>query len=209
MREDDGLTDMVEQGRRNAALAWVLTVFVALVAVGAALVGQLLWAGFCAGVVALALFPPLGFRDPGVMVPWEVLALGALPVLARTFAAIPVTSRLTTHVSVAALALLVAVELDVFTTVQMTDWFAVLFVVIATMATAGTWALTQWLFDVYLGTEYMLTGAPEAEIERAVMWDFVAATVAGVLAGVLFEWYFRRRARAKGRLPEGVREVVQ
>jgi len=209
MSDGDGLTDMVEEGRRNAALAWLLTAFVALVAVRAALVGQLLWAGFCAGVVAIALFPPVGFRDPEAMVPWEVLALGALPVLARSVAAIPLTSRLTTHVSVAALALLVVVELDVFTPVRMTNWFAVLFVVIATMATAGTWALIQWLSDVYLGTEYMLTGAPEAEIERGVMWDFVAATVAGVLAGVLFEGYFRRRARAIGRLPADVQEVVE
>jgi hypothetical protein len=34
------------------------------------------------------------------------------------------------------------------------------------------------------------------------MWDFVAATVAGVFAGVLFEYYFRRRARLRRRIPE-------
>ncbi|MFB6120574.1 MAG: hypothetical protein ABEJ68_05595 [Halobacteriaceae archaeon] len=209
MSDDEGLTDMMEEGRANAAFAWLLTAFVALVAVRSALTGELLWAGFCGGIVVLALFPPVGFRDPTVMVPWEVLALGALPVVARSFAVVPLTSRVTTQVSVAALALLVAVELDVFTPVQMTDWFAVLFVVIGTMATAGVWALAQWLSDVYLSTEYMLTGAPEAEIERAVMWDFVAATGVGVLAGLLFVLYFRRRARAKQRLPTDVQEVVE
>jgi hypothetical protein len=209
MGESPSLVDLVEQGRLNAAVAWALTLFVGLVAVRSALTGQLLWAGFCAGIVALVLLPPLGFRDPWVMVPWEVLALGSLPVLARSLAVVTLTSRLTTHLSVAALALLVAVELDVFTRVQMPRWFAIFFVVVTTMAAAGAWALTQWLSDVYLGTSYLLTGAPESEVEAAVMWDFVAATVAGVLAGVLFEVYFRRRARARGRLPSAVREVVE
>lgn len=209
MGESDGLRELLEGGRRNAVVAWALTAVVASVAVGSALTGQYLWAGFTAGVLTLAVLPPLAFRTPAVMLPWEVLALGALPVIARAFAVSPLPSRLATYVAIAALALVVAVELDAFTAVRMTDWFAVLFVVVTTMATAGVWAVVQWLSDVYLGTAYLLTGVPEHEVEAAVMWDFVAATVAGVLAGVLFEVYFRRRARATRRLPDRVREVVE
>jgi hypothetical protein len=209
MSSQAGLTTMLEGGRANAVLSWALTGFVAVVAVESALRGQHLWGLFTAVVVALALVPPVAYRDPYVMLPWEVLALGALPILGRSLAQFALTSRLATHLSVAALALVVAVELDVFTPVRMTDWFAVLFVVIATMATAGVWAVVQWLSDVYLGTAYLLTGAPETEIEAMVMWDFVAATVAGVLAGVVFELYFRRRVRGERRLPDEVREVVE
>jgi hypothetical protein len=69
------------------------------------------------------------------------------------------------------------------------------------MATAGVWAVVQWLSDVYLGTGFVLTGDPEAVVERTLMLDFVAATVAGLLAGVVFELYFRRYADASARLP--------
>jgi len=100
-----------------------------------------------------------------------------------------------TYLSVAALALVVAVELHVFTPVEMTYWFAVLFVVVATIATAGVWAVVQWLSDIYLGTTFIHS-------EHRLMWDFVAATVVGVIAGVVFEWYFRRFARVGPRLPD-------
>jgi hypothetical protein len=39
------------------------------------------------------------------------------------------------------------------------------------------------------------------------MWDFVAASLIGLLAGVLFELYFRRRASPDARLPPEVRET--
>ena len=48
-------------------------------------------------------------------------------------------------------------------------------------------------------TRYLLDGRPEHVVETALMWDFVAATVAGVVAGLLFEYYFRRRARGADR----------
>jgi hypothetical protein len=135
------------------------------------------------------------------MPPWEVLALAALPLLARTVSAgIPgdiaaaiIASDVTTYLAVAALALLIAVELDVFTPVEMTYSFAVVFVVVATMATAGVWAVTRWSADIYLGTGFDLD-------ERALMLEFVASTIAGVGGGVVFELYFRRIARGRDRL---------
>ncbi|NIS31209.1 MAG: hypothetical protein GWN07_12830, partial [Actinobacteria bacterium] len=71
------LGSLVETRRGNAALAWLLVVFVASVVVGSVLVGDLLWAGFAAAVGVLALIPSLAHRDPQVMLPWEVLALAA------------------------------------------------------------------------------------------------------------------------------------
>jgi hypothetical protein len=193
-RSTGALDRVVEDERVNATLGWALVVFLALVAAEETLDGNLLWAGFAGFVGALAVMPAVADRDWTVMLPWEVLALAALPVLGRALATLPITSRVATYLSVAALALVVAVELHVFTPVEMTYWFAVLFVVVATIATAGIWAVVQWLSDVYLGTAFIYS-------EHRLMWDFVAATGVGVVAGVVFEWYFRRYARVGTRLP--------
>ncbi|UPV74330.1 hypothetical protein M0R89_17555 [Halorussus limi] len=194
-RRTGGLDQVVEDERVNAGIGWALVAFLALVSVEEVLDGNLLWAGFTASVGALALVPTVAKRDWTVMLPWEVLALSALSILGRAVATLPSASRVTAYLSVAALALVVAVELHAFTPVKMTDWFAVLFVVVATIATAGVWAVVQHLSDVYLGTAFL-------QSETRLMWDFVAATVIGAMAGVVFEWYFRRFARVETRLPD-------
>lgn len=199
---------LVEDQRRNAVAAWAIVAFLVVAAVAELLVGRLLWAGFVLVVAGLAVAPALGVRDRDAMLPWELLALAALPVVGRTLIAgqtvgeITLTGRVTTYLAVAAVALVIAVELDLFTDVRMNDRFAVLFVVITTMAAAGIWAVAQWLSDIYLGTMFLYGRGPEHVVEETLMWDFVAATVAGVLGGALFEFYFRRRAETSKRLPE-------
>ena len=98
----------------------------------------------------------------------------------------------------AAVALVIAVELHVFTPVEMDYRFAVLFVVITTMAAAGVWAVVRYAFDLYFGTALLLpatrTEAALAAAEHQLMMEFVYSTLAGVLAGVVFEFYFRRYA---------------
>jgi hypothetical protein len=195
------LRTVIESQRLNALLAWSL---VGLLVVGVAVNlawGSVVWASFTAAVAALAVVPAVRYRNPWTMLPWEVLLLASLPVVGRTFVAgqrlggVVLTGRLTTYLAVAAVALVVAVELDVFTAVRMNEAFALLFVVVTTMAAAGVWAVVQWAADLFLGTALLLDGRPESVIERELMWDFVAATVTGLLAGVLFEFYFRRRRR--------------
>ncbi|WP_158056441.1 hypothetical protein [Halorussus halophilus] len=195
------LDRVVEDERVNAAISWLLVWFLAAVAVESLFDGDLLWAGFAAFVAALAVVPAVSHRDTSVMLPWEVLLLACLPILGRALATMVLTSRVATYFAVAALALIVAVELHVFTPVQMTHWFAVLFVVIATIATAGVWAVLQWLSDIYLGTNFI-------QSEVRLMWDFVAATAVGLLAGVVFELYFRRFARVSERLPGDIGDDV-
>jgi hypothetical protein len=201
------LRDVVEDHRANAAVGWVLVTFLCLTALTEFSEGDLVWAGFVFVVAALAVVPAAALRDPRAMLPSEVLALAALPIVSRAFIAgdavrstpLPLSARVTTYLAVAAVALIVAVELDVFTEVRMNHSFAVFFVGIATTAAAGIWAVAQWLADLYLGTAFLLDGRPEHEIETALMWDFVAATSAGVLAGIIFVFYFRRRLRVSGR----------
>jgi len=82
--------------------------------------------------------------------------------------------------------------------------------VVATMATAGVWAVLRWTADVWLGTTFLLeSGVAETVIEEGVMWEFVYSTAAGIVAGVVFELYFRRRARTETRLPREIRDRVR
>lgn len=201
--ERPGLERVVRDQRVNAALSWLLVGFVLAVAAGMLLQGELLWAGFSATVAVLAVLPAVARRTPVAMLPWEVLALAVVPLTGRAVASVPVTGRLAQYLSVAALALVVAVELHTFTPVEMSDRFAVLFVVVGTLATAGVWAVVRWLSDVYLGTTLLLTpGVAEAVVERRLMFEFVYSTLAGAMAGVVFELYFRRRRRGARTVPE-------
>jgi hypothetical protein len=203
-----GLSSVVESRRLNAALAATILLFLAVASVAQVVSGDLEWAGFTLAVLAVALVPPIARRRATAMLPWEVVLLAALPIVLRalvageTVAGMTFSGRIVTYVAVAAVALLIAVELDVFTSVKMSHRFAVVFVVVTTMAAAGIWAVVRWLSDVLLGTRFLYDGRPEHVIEEALMWDFVAATIAGVFAGVLFEYYFRRRARLARRIPD-------
>ena len=176
----------------NALLAWLLVAGALGVSAANLAIGERLWALFAFGVALVGAFPALARRSARAMPPWEVLGLAGLPLIARSVGD-GVASDVTTYVAVAALALLVAVELDVFTAVEMNYRFAVFFVVVTTMAAAGIWAVVRWIADLYLGTGFVTD-------ERTLMLEFVASTVAGVGAGVVFELYFRRVARGRERL---------
>ncbi|WP_380677221.1 hypothetical protein [Salinigranum sp. GCM10025319] len=205
MSKSGGLRDVVESRRSNAVIAWFLVAFLVVAAGVNVFEGSVVWAGFVAVLAVLAVIPAVRHGDLLRMLPWEVLLLASLPVVGRTFVVgqriggFTLTGRVTTYLAVAAVALVIAVELDVFTSVRMNKAFALLFVVVATTAAAGVWAVVQWAADLYLGTSLLLDGRPESVIETELMWDFVAATVAGVLAGVLFEYYFRRRRSRRAR----------
>jgi hypothetical protein len=201
------LDRFVEDERLNAGLAWLLVGFVLVVVAGNAAIGELLWGGFAATVAALALVPPARFRTPLAMLPWEVLALAAFPLLGRTFTVLAGvgTGALATYLAVAALALIVAVYLHAFTSVRMNAAFAVLFVVVTTMAAAGVWAVVRFGLDTLFGTAFLLKpGIDEHVVERNVMLEFVYSTVAGLGAGLVFDRYFRRRRASREHLPEAV-----
>ncbi|MFC7175802.1 hypothetical protein [Halosegnis marinus] len=202
---ESGIGTVLEEARSNAAVAWALVGIALVAAVANGLAVAPLWAGFALAVVALALVPPLKYRDPTAMLPWEVLALATLPLVARVMVELAaLRGDVVTYVAVAAVALVVAVELHLLTPVEMNERFAVGFVVVTTMAAAGLWAVLRYGSDILLGTTLLLppggAGASEAALaaaERDLMLEFVASFLAGVGAGALFEFYFRRRHRGE------------
>lgn len=195
--ERDGLSRLLRSRRTNAVVGWLLLALVALTGVGSLLTGDVLWPLFTGVVFVIAALPAVRYRNYQVMPPWEVVLFATLPVIGHLTATTLVTGRVATYLSVAALALLVAVDLDAFTPVEMNETFALIFVVVTTMATAGVWAVVRWSADVFLGTGFI-------ESERALMLEFVASTIAGAVAGILYFFYLRRRADPTARLPEEV-----
>jgi len=199
---DHEFADLLADGRVNAVLAWALCSLFALSAAEGVLTGDYLWSGVALFVGVVVVLPAVAGRNPRRMPPWEIVLLAGLPVVGRAVATFQVTNTVATYLSLAALAMLVAVNLHLFTPVEMSLGFAVLFVVVTTLAGAGVWAVVRWASDLYLGTELLLVpDHTRAEIEEQLMWEFVGATAAGLVAGVVFEEYVRRRARVKTRIP--------
>jgi len=199
--------DLLANRRKNALAGWVIMVFLGAVAGKSFVTGDLDWGIFVAVVLSLCIIPPLAFRNPDVMLPWEVMALAALPTFGRAVATFELTSDLYLYLSVAALALVVAVELDLFTRAKLTVGFAIAFVLLATLATAGTWAVVRWGLDVWVGTTTILEPGVDGQvIHDELMYEFGWAAVAGLTAGLVFELYFRRRAHSEERIPEGAVE---
>lgn len=199
------LSHVLEDKRWNAVLAWVLTLVLWLAELESLLDFDLLWAGFIGFVALIVILPALAYRDPSVMLPWEVIFLASLPILGTSIDMLAsiepfLASTVATYIAVAAVALILAVELHMFTDVKMTHRFAVVFVVITTMAAAGAWAVLQWFSDVYLGTSFLHTN-------RMLMGGFLIATASGFGSGILFDLYFRRRRDT--RLKSLYEEVIE
>ncbi|PGF15228.1 hypothetical protein CP556_03190 [Natrinema sp. CBA1119] len=179
------LQSLIDNERVNAALAWPIVCSIAVVAVLTASRGSFLWAALATAIVVLAFVPTIVRWDALVMLPWELLALAAAPIWARLFGTLPIAGFLT----VATIALLITVELDAYTPIEMSPRFAVAFVVLATMAVAGLWVIAQWLSDTLLATSFLTT-------KGELMWDLVYATAFGGLAAALFVVYFYRHDTA-------------
>lgn len=178
----------IKDTRVNAAIAWVLSVIFVAIAVVSFL--QILFVEMVMAALAafVAISPAIVYRSWTRTVPWPLLVVASLPLLAGTFQP-TFFAELVTGVSVAILAMLVVVALELTSAVRMTPQFAIFFTVIATLATAGFWAVGSAASAVYLGTTFV-------ETNDELMLIFTAMLVAGVLTGLLFRWYFRRRLAA-------------
>ena len=194
---EDRLARLVRDGRFNALAAWPMIAVLAGVLVESAVDYDLLSAAIVVGLAAVVLAPTAAARDWRAMLPAELLGLALLPVLVRAlFGGEPGTFA--TYVAIAALALVITVDLHMFTALRVTHWFAVVFVVMATLATAAVWTVLRWNLDQRVGTTYLTTN-------DALMMEWLYVTLAGLVAGILFDGYFRRR----GRSLRGVIRVVR
>jgi hypothetical protein len=187
--DEDDLRDVFDRlfrdGRTNAGTGWVMVAVLASVFVESAFGADYRWILFTAFVGFVVLIPPVAFREWRVMLPWELLGLALLPILVRGLVGGTV-GTFATYVALAALALLVVVELHAFTSLRVTHWFAVVLVVLTTLAAVGAWTIFRWNADRLLGTAYLADN-------ETLMMEWLYVTLAGIWAGLLFDGYFRRR----------------
>lgn len=175
------LDRLVAEHRRNARLAWcILGALVVLAGIEMAL-GDVLTAGLLIVVAVLAALPGPFYRSPTATLPWEILGV---TLLVLGWLAFTPDQVLAEYFSFAVIALLITFELHLFTPVRMSHRFAVLYVMVSTTAMAGLWSLARWGVDLVFG----IGVTPGHE---GLMWEFVAATVVGVAAGVAFDRYVR------------------
>lgn len=176
---------ILQDERVNALVGWLAVLATLVIAGWQATVSETLVTGLALCSLLATLLPAGLRRDPFAMLPWELLALLAVLLgLRGAGVAVPLSG----YAVVAVLAVVLAVDLDVLTAVEMAPWFTVGFVTVTTMALAALWAIAQYALDHTVGTTYLASNAD-------LMWDLLAATLVGVAAGVLFEAYLRRTGR--------------
>lgn len=184
---DDLLASLFRDTRRNAAIGWAI-VALSLLSFGESVVTlDYQWILLSATLLAVMVIPPVVRRDRRVMLPWELLLIAAMPVAARgAFTPTLELGTFASYLSLAALALLLVVELDMFTSMRVTHWFAIALVMVTTLSSAALWTIVRWNLDRTVGTNYLVDN-------ETLMVEFAWVTGAGLAAGVLFDLYFRRR----------------
>lgn len=168
--------------RLNAVVAWAMTTAMVAGAIESLVTNAPLWGSFVLFVVAVSSLPAVASRDWLAVVPWPLLAVAALAVVAR---ALELHAEAAGYLAIAMLALVIVVELDVFTPVELSHRFAVVFAVLTTMALEALWVIAQFYSDVWLGTRFLTS---QTELQE----DIVLVTVVGSAVGALFYWYFAR-----------------
>lgn len=145
-----------------------------------------LWGGFTLLVVAVVSLPATTTRDWLAMVPWPLLSLAAIAVVAK---ALHVYPEIAGDLAIAALALIVVINLDVYTSVELSRRFVVVFCVLTTMALEALWIIVQFYSDSWLGTGFLRS---QTELQE----NIVVVTAVGFAVGALFYWYFMTFAPA-------------
>ncbi|WP_336343646.1 hypothetical protein [Halalkalicoccus ordinarius] len=176
------LRAVVHDERMNALIGWMLTGIVALTAVESLLTGAFLWGGVALLVVVVIAVPTVVTGEWTVMVPWPLPLVAAAAMIVR---ALGIYGEIAGYFAIATLALIVVIELDAFTLVEMTRRFAVAFAALMTLAVQGIWTIAQYYSDLWLGTGFLHS-------QRELQLDIVIVTGIGIAMGVLFEWYFEK-----------------
>jgi len=168
--------------RVNAGLGWASNGVVTLAALESVLSETPLWGGFSLLVVIVVSAPALVTREWTAMVPWPLVSVAAIAVTARAVGFSPDAAG---YLAIAMLALLIVVELDVFTSIELGRRFAVGFGVLTAMAIEALWIIAQFYADQWLGTTFLST---QTELQE----DIVSVTVISFVVGSLVYWYLVR-----------------
>lgn len=166
----------------NAILGWLLMAVMGLAVLEYILTSKWLWGSFAVICLLVSLLPPWSTRNWKVMAPGPLLFIVTFGALAGGNQIYPETAG---YAAVASLGVLIAIELDVFTSVEMSRRFALGFAVLSTLAVQGLWTIGQYYSDVWFETSFLTS-------QRELQIDIVIVTAVGLTMGLLSEWYFTR-----------------
>lgn len=186
---------LLQQEGVSVILAWIAVIVVLGLTFWATIAGAIGWILLGVGLGVILLVPPIAHRNPSTMVPWPLATIAALPFIVGVITPPGSLGDATAYITVAAIGLLVVIELDSFTPVTMNRGFAIAFVVFTTMTVAGVWELSRWTLDLVYGTTLV-------EDNDALMHRLIAATGVGLVAGIVVDRYLARIREE--RIPAGI-----
>lgn len=192
----DKLSKLLKKTALNAFLGWTMVLLLVLLGTGNFIYGRFIWTILIVFVIGIIIAPAIKMRKLSVMPPWYFILIAVIPVIGSSTAWYFFSTSIPFYISVATISLLLAAEINWFTPVKMTANFAILVVIVTTLAISGLWHLTEWTLDIYLGTSYLLDNRSPDLINDAVMHQFIYAAIAGIIAGILFGCYFRSAGNA-------------
>ncbi|WP_224270440.1 hypothetical protein [Haloprofundus salinisoli] len=164
----------------EVAVSWLLVAALVAVSVVGLRSGADATTTFAFLSALLAAAPALLTRERRATLPWSVVGLAVVAAVGQRFTPFGVVS---TYLWVVAVTLILIVDLEAFTEVEMSPRFSAAFVATTTMAVGAVWTVLRWVSDAYFGTSYLGGVDP-------VMWELVGATAVGVVVGVVFEYGF-------------------
>jgi hypothetical protein len=188
------LDQLIHGERVTAIVGWGLLGVMALAAVGSFLAGAVLWGLFSSVFVVVAALPAVTNREWTAMVPWVLLLIATAAVVSR---AVELYSEAAGYVAIVALAVVIAIEFEAFTSVAFGRGFALSFAVMTALALHSLWIIAQFYSDTWLGTTFLST---QTELQEDIV---LVTVVAFAVCGPLY-WYFTRfepagaRSRSSG-----------
>ncbi len=185
------LGKLLKNTRPNAVAGWLMILLLAILGTGNLLYGRLMWTILIGFVICIIISPAVMMHKPMVMPSWYFIILAIIPIVGSTTAFYFFSTSIPFYISVATIAMLLAAELNWFTSLKMNYKFAILLVFITTLAISGLWHLGEWMLDMHLGTNYLFGGQTSDDINDFVMYEFIYAMTAGIVAGLFFGFYFR------------------
>ncbi len=193
----DGLKRISTQSREvifESGASWIAAVVLFFSTVYSLLKFDVLWVSF--GITALSLYmlPIVSLRNPFKALPWEMTILLSVPILIHISAE---SQALNDHLSwwddlasiafafsISTLGFLMTVELQMYTPVRMNRAFAVLFVIVFTLAVSGFWQVGEFVGDRVYGTHYQ---GNNGDVMLSLVWNLIG----GIAMGVFYDLYLR------------------
>ena len=174
------LKSLVRDEEVNAVLGWATTSIIALAAIESYLTDAYLWGSLAVLTISVVALPAVVTSRLTAMVSWPIPFVAAVAMVLHAFELSP---DVTGYVAIGTIALMLVVELDVYTEVELSRRFAVVFATMTTMSLQAFWIIAQYYSDQWLGTAFLRS-------QTELQWDIVYVTAVGIALGVLAEWYF-------------------